>query len=146
MASLSVSSEELVEDQVKGVVTGMVTAMNVGNWEKAAEWVAEDAVFVRPTGNPLSKAQWVEMLNSPDVKVVSNEVLEFYRVDVHPARDWAWLSYSTHAKFNYKGTDNDDVSVFSVLVKRNSTGAWRLSWLQRSTGLSPTDDMPNFKW
>ena len=144
MASLSVSSQELVEDQVKSVITNMVTAMNVGNVEKAAEWVADDAVFVRPTGNPLTKQQWVGMLNSPDVKIVSNEVKNFHRVDVHPAGDWALLCYTTHAKFNYKGTDNDDVSVFSVVLKRNSDKGWKMSWLQRSTGRLPTDEMPVF--
>tara|TARA_Y100000813_G_scaffold132088_1_gene95378 strand:- start:48 stop:485 length:438 start_codon:yes stop_codon:yes gene_type:complete len=144
MASLSVSSQELVEDQVKSVITNMVTAMNVGNVEKAAEWVADDAVFVRPTGNPLTKQQWVGMLNSPDVKIVSNEVKDFHRVDVHPAGDWALLCYTTHAKFNYKGTDNDDVSVFSVVVKRHSDNGWKMSWLQRSTGRLPTDEMPVF--
>jgi ketosteroid isomerase-like protein len=144
MTSLSVSSHELVEDQVKSVITNMVMAMNVGNVEKAAEWVADDAVFVRPTGNPLTKQQWVSMLNSPDVKIVSNEVKDFHRVDVHQAGDWALICYTTHAKFNYKGTENDDVSVFSVIVKRNSDKGWKLSWLQRSTGRLPTDEMPVF--
>lgn len=144
MASLSASSEEVIADQVQAVITNMVTAMNSDNVEKAAEWVAEDAVFVRPTGNPLTKQQWVGMLNSPDVKIVSNEVKAFHRVDVHPAKDWALLCYTTHAKFNYKGTDNDDVSVFSVIVKRGNDNTWKLSWLQRSTGRSPTDEMPKF--
>ena len=143
MAEITVSMDELVEDQVRGVITSMVTQMDTGNLEAAASWISEDALFIRPTGNPLTKATWVAMLNSPDVKVVSNKVLDFHRVDVNPSKDWAYLCYTTHAKFNYKGTENDDVSVFSVVVKHTDAG-WKLSYLQRSTGRLPTDEMPSF--
>ena len=53
------------------------------------------------------------------------------------------LFASTHAKFTYKGVENNDISVFSVLMKRvNNT--WQMSHLQRSTGRLPKYTMPVF--
>ena len=40
----------------------------------------------------------------------------------------AYACYTTHSKFNYKGTDNNDVAVFTgIFVKRD--GMWKMvSW------------------
>ena len=105
--------------------------------------LSDDVVFVRPTGNPLTKNQWIAMFKSDDVSLLSNKMVDFYKVDVSPSNDWALVCYSTHAKFTYKGVENDDISVFTVLMKRvNNT--WLMSHLQRSTGRLPTDSMPVF--
>ena len=50
------------------------------------------------------------------------------------------VCYTTHAKFNYKGTENDDVSVFSaVLVRNEDLDRWEVLHVHRSTGRSPDD-------
>ena len=143
MASITVDTQEVVTDQIRNAISNMVNCLDSGNVEKASEYVTDDVVFVRPTGNPLTKNQWIAMLNSDDVSLVSNKLVDFYKVDVSPSNDWALVCYSTHAKFTYKGVENNDISVFSVLMKRvNNT--WQMSHLQRSTGRLPTDTMPVF--
>ena len=143
MASISVNTEEVVADQIRNSISSMVNYLDSGNVEKASEYVTDDVVFVRPTGNPLTKNQWIAMFNSDDVSLVSNKMVDFYKVDVSPSNDWALVCYSTHAKFTYKGVENNDISVFTVLMKRvNNT--WQMSHLQRSTGRLPTDSMPVF--
>ena len=143
MTSISLDTEEVVADQIKNSISSMVNYLDSGNVEKASEYVTDNIVFVRPTGNPLTKNQWIAMLNSDDVSLVSNKLLDFYKIDVSPSNEWALVCYSTHAKFTYKGVENNDISVFSVLMKRvNNT--WQMSHLQRSTGRLPTDTMPVF--
>ena len=143
MTSISVNTEEVVADQIRNAISSMVNYLDIGNVEKASEYVTDDVVFVRPTGNPLTKNQWIAMFNSDDVSLVSNKMVDFYKVDVSPSNDWALVCYSTHAKFTYKGVENDDISVFSVLMKRVNN-KWLLSHLQRSTGRLPSDSMPVF--
>jgi len=143
MSCISVNTEEVVVDQIRNSISSMVNYLDSGNVEKASEYITDDVVFVRPTGNPLTKTQWIAMFNSDDVTLLSNKMVDFYKVDVSPSNDWALVCYSTHAKFTYKGVENDDISVFSVLMKRVNN-KWLLSHLQRSTGRLPTDSMPVF--
>ena len=143
MASVTVNTQEVVIDQIKNAISSMVNYLDIGNVKKASEYVTDDVVFVRPTGNPLTKNQWIAMFNSDDVSLVSNKMVDFYKVDVSPSNDWALVCYSTHAKFTYKGVENNDVSVFSVLMKRVNN-KWLMSHLQRSSGRLPTDTMPVF--
>ena len=42
----------------------------------------------------------------------------------------AYVCYSSHAKFTYKGTENDDVAVFSSIMKKKN-GVWKVVHGQR---------------
>ena len=87
MSSVTVNTQEVVIDQIKNVISSMVNYLDIGNVEKASEYVTDDVVFVRPTGNPLTKNQWIAMFNSDDVSLVSNKMVDFYKVDVSPSND-----------------------------------------------------------
>jgi ketosteroid isomerase-like protein len=137
------SSENNLELDVVNTITVMINHLHNHNITEAASLVREDVTFVRPTGNPLNKEQWVGMFSSDDVTLISNKLLKVHRVNV--SGNMAMVCYTTHAKFNYKGTENDDVSVFSaVLVRNEDVNRWEVLHVQRSTGRSPDDDMPNF--
>lgn len=99
----------------------------------------DDCVFVRPTGNPLDKKGWNDMMNNKDVSVESNELLSVNKLQI--CGDMAFVCYTTHGKFNYKGVENDDVAVLtSVLQKVN--GNWMVVHGQRSTGRKPSEPRP----
>ena len=51
--------------------------------------------------------------------------------------------YTSHAKFNYKGNENDDIAVFTGVFKK-SDGVWKLTFGQRSSGRKPEDELPSF--
>ena len=96
--------------------------------------MSDDCVFVRPSGNPLDKAGWDAMMNNADVSVTSNELVGINKLKI--VGDLAYVCYTTHGVFNYKGTENNDVAVLtSVLQKVN--GCWKVVHGQRSTGHSP---------
>lgn len=103
----------------------------------------DDCIFIRPTGNPLDMKGWDDMMNSPDVKVTSNELKEVHRVDI--CGDMAYAIYTSHGVFNFKGTDNDDIAVFSVVMKRIN-GTWKVVFGQRSSGRGPQEPLPNFNF
>ena len=65
--------------------------------------MSDECVFVRPTGNPLTKKGWDEMMNNDDVSVTSSELLKINRLSV--VGNSAHVCYTSHSKFNYKGTD-----------------------------------------
>jgi len=55
----------------------------------------------------------------------------------------AHVCYTSYGKFTYKGTENDDVAVFtSVLQKVN--GKWVVVHGQRSTGRGLNEEAPKF--
>ena len=103
--------------------------------------MTDDCIFIRPTGNPLNKTQWDSMMNNADVKVESNELVSINKIEI--VGDMAYVVYTNHGKFNYKGTENDDIAVLTAVLKRID-GSWKLVHGQRSTGRKPTDDMPSF--
>ena len=94
------SSENTVELDVVNTITVMINHLHNHNITEAASLVREDVTFVRPTGNPLNKEQWVGMFSSDDVTLISNKLLKVHRVHVNG--NMAMACYTTHAKFNIK--------------------------------------------
>ena len=146
MSALSTASHSTIQQtilQAKNAVSSMIQLVNDNKILEASNYLLDDTFFIRPTGNPLTKTTWTQMLSSPDVNVVSNKLVEWNFADVSPDNSWVFLCYTTHSVFNYKGTDNDDISVFTALVKNTNDG-WKISYAQRSSGRSPQDKLPKF--
>jgi len=101
----------------------------------------QDCVFIRPTGNPLNMDAWNNMMNNADVNVDSNELVAINKLEV--CGDMAYVCYTNHGVFNYKGTANDDVSVLTSVLQKLD-GRWMVVHGQRSTGRKPTDAPPKF--
>lgn len=101
----------------------------------------DDCVFIRPTGNPLNKKGWDDMMNNEDVKVGSNELVSINKLQV--CGDMAYVCYTTHGKFTYKGTENDDIAVLTSVLQKVD-GKWMVVHGQRSTGRSPSEPAPSF--
>ncbi len=97
--------------------------------------------FIRPTGNPLNKEGWTAMMNNSDVHVESNDLMSINKLEV--SGDMAYVCYTTHGRFTYKGTPNDDVAVLTSVLQRID-GRWQVVFGQRSTGRSPTEEAPVF--
>ena len=101
----------------------------------------ENCIFVRPTGNPLNMEQWDQMMNSDDVKMTHSNLVSINKLEI--VDNMAYSCYTSHTKFNYKGTENDDVAVFTGVFKKIDN-VWKLTFGQRSTGRKPEDEMPQF--
>ena len=101
----------------------------------------DDCLFIRPTGNPLTKESWKEMMANPNVTVEMNELVKIQKLEV--CGDMAFVCYTNHGKFNYLGTPNDDLAVLTSVLRRVD-GAWKVVHGQRSTGRSPTEAAPVF--
>ena len=101
----------------------------------------KNCIFIRPTGNPLNMQQWDEMMNSDDVKMTYSKLLTINKLDI--VGDMAYACYTSHTKFNFKGTENDDIAVFTGVFKKLD-GVWKMTFGQRSTGRKPEEDLPKF--
>ena len=91
--------------------------------------------------NTCAESQSITVPDNADVSVTSNELVGINKLKI--VGDVAYVCYTTHGVFNYKGTSNDDVAVLtSVLQKVN--GYWKVVHGQRSTGRSPSEEAPKF--
>ena len=125
------------EEKIKAIIKDMCDV----DHSKGTRHMSEGCVFIRPTGNPLTKDGWSEMMNNADVNVESNELLKVHKLQV--SGNLAYACYTTHGKFSYKGQPNDDVAVLSTVFKKTA-GNWEVVHGQRSTGRSPDSDPPKF--
>ncbi len=98
-------------------------------------------LFIRPTGNPLDMTGWDAMMKNDDVTVEMNDLVEINKLRV--CGDMAFVCYTDHGKFTYKGTANDDIAVLSCVLER-VYGRWMVVHGQRSTGRKPDDERPKF--
>ena len=103
--------------------------------------MGEGCVFIRPTGNPLNKEQWNEMMNNPNVSVEDSKLVSVNKLQV--CGDMAFACYTAHNKFNYMGQANDDIAVFTSVLQRVA-GDWVVVHGQRSSGRSPSEEAPKF--
>ena len=124
-------------EQIEEIVRDMCNV----DYTQGSRHMHEKCVFVRPSGNPLNMTQWVEMMTASDVTMESNDLVSINKVDV--CGDMAYVCYTTHGKFNYKGTSNDDVAVLTSVLQRMN-GRWQVVFGQRSTGRSPSEQAPVF--
>jgi ketosteroid isomerase-like protein/quinol monooxygenase YgiN len=127
------SDKELVEEVIKDMC-------NV-DYKLGMKHMHDDCVFVRPSGNPLNKEGWEKMMTNEDVNVESNDLVAINKL--HVEGDMAYVCYTTHGKFNYKGNENDDVAVLTSVLKKVD-GKWMVVLGQRSTGRKPEETLPQF--
>ena len=103
--------------------------------------MAPNCVFVRPTGNPLDAQGWDAMMNNADVSVQASELFAINKLRI--SDNMAYVCYTSHSTFTYKGAQNDDVAVFTSVLEK-SDGRWQVVLGQRSTGRSPKEAPPVF--
>jgi len=124
-------------EQIEAIVRDMCNV----DYTLGSKHMHEKCVFVRPSGNPLDMTQWIQMMTSPDVNFESNDLVSINKVEI--SGNMAYVCYTTHGKFNYKGTANDDVAVLTSVLQRIN-GRWQVVFGQRSTGRSPMEQGPVF--
>ena len=125
------------EQQIESIVRDMCHK----DYQVGMKHMGDNCVFVRPSGNPLNKEGWREMMTNDDVKVESNDLVTINKMQVNG--DMAYVCYTTHGKFSYKGTENDDIAVLTSVLQRVN-GKWQVVHGQRSTGRKPSEAMPTF--
>ena len=123
------------EEKVKDVVKDMCNV----DYKVGMKHMSDDCVFIRPSGNPLDKKGWEKMMTNDDVKAISSKLLTIHKLSI--GNTGAYVCYSSHAKFTYKGTVNDDVAVFTSVMKKKD-GVWKVVQGQRSTGRKPSEPQP----
>lgn len=95
------------------------------------------SVVIRPSGNPMDKKIWGQMFSSDDVNFISSELLEVNSVNVFAGGAAAVATYTTHDKFEYKGTPNDDIAKFTSVLEKQEDGTWIFVHAHRGTGQKP---------
>lgn len=124
-------------EQIEQIVNDMCNV----DYKLGMQHMSDNCVFVRPSGNPLDKNGWESMMTNDDVNVESSKLVSINKLQIDG--NMAFVCYTSHGKFTYKGTPNDDIAVFtSVLQKVN--GRWLLVMGQRSSGRKPEESLPKF--
>ena len=130
---------DFVSDEEK--VEAVIRDMCHKDYQIGMKHTHQDCVFIRPTGNPLNMDGWKQMMTSSDVNVESNDLVTINKMQV--VGDMAYVCYTTHGKFNYKGTQNDDIAVLTSVLQRVD-GSWKVVHGQRSSGRKPEEGLPQF--
>jgi ketosteroid isomerase-like protein len=133
--SINTSNEEILRSMIEEIATLK------DNKAGGRQYMHEDCLFIRPTGNPLTMTQWDAMMNSPYVNMTASSLLAINKLEVEG--NMAYACYTTHSQFNYKGIDNDDIAVFTGIFRKNN-GKWMMVHGQRSTGRTPDEELPQF--
>jgi hypothetical protein len=136
MYNMPISFQHSDDDKKLRSIIEEITSMDRGRHH-----MDDSCVFVRPTGNPLNMEQWDQMMNSDDVKMTHSKLVGINKLEIFG--NMAYACYTSHTRFNFKGTENDDVAVFTG-VFRKSDGVWKMVFGQRSTGRKPEEEMPQF--
>jgi len=132
---------EMVMKSDKEQIEDVVKAMCNKDHRVGMAHTHDDCLFIRPTGNPLNMEGWEKMMTNDDVSVECNDLVSINKMEV--CGDMAYVCYTNHGRFNYKGTPNDDIAVLTSVLKKVD-GRWVVVHGQRSTGRSPTDAPPVF--
>ena len=109
-----------------------------GNWHK---YWSENSYLIRPSGNPLTKEDDQNMRSNSDLVIKKEEFVKMNDIKIYS--EIVYACFTVHQIFSYKGTENDDISVVIVLLKKDNT-SYKLVGGSRSQGRSPSDKLPVF--
>tara|TARA_Y100001970_G_scaffold272323_1_gene368894 strand:- start:11375 stop:11791 length:417 start_codon:yes stop_codon:yes gene_type:complete len=135
---------EFAEKVVCDLISDFVRLMNERDFPEVMDMMSDDIVIVRPSGNPLTKEGWGNMLTSEDVETKGAKLLDIHVVKGSEVGDMCYACYTTHSRFNYKGIENDDIAVFVVIFRKGMDNKWKMHYMQRSTGRKPSEPLPKF--
>ena len=124
-------------EQIQQIVDDMCNV----DYKVGFKHLSDRFVFIRPSGNPLDKNGWESMMTNEDVNVESSHLISINKLQIED--NMAYVCYTSHGRFTYKGTQNDDVAVFTNILQKVN-GKWMVVMGQRSTGRKPEDSLPNF--
>ena len=68
----------------------------------------------------MGKDIWVGMMTSEDITVESDTMVGEPEVKLIAGGAAAVVVYTTHSKFTYKGTANDDIAKFSLMLEKQA--------------------------
>lgn len=131
---------EIVEDQVKNFLREFVESMTS---KKSKLYLDENVTFIRPSGNPMNINEWEEMFDSKDIESIFSKLLLINKLKFYSYGRIAVSVITIHSKFKYKGKENNDVAV-CTLVLENKADRWKVINMQRSTGREPDQELPKF--
>ncbi len=137
ISALSPLSFKSDEEQIKDIINDMCDV----DYKLGIRHMDDDCVFIRPSGNPLDRKGWEKMMSNEDVQVESSKLVSLNKLNVCGC--CAYVCYTQHGKFTYKGTSNDDVAVFTSVLKKEH-GVWKIVQGTRSTGRKPEEQLPKF--
>jgi len=78
--------------------------------------------------------------------VESNALIKINKLHIND--NMSYVCYTSHAKFTYKGTQNDDIAVYSCVLEKSEcccgddVSRWKVIFGQRSNGRSPNEALP----
>ena len=114
------------------------TEMASGKWSSYWE---DDTYILRPSGNPLTKEQNIQMRNNKDIIIEKEEMVSINSVEIYG--NIAVSCFTVHQTFTYKGNKEDDISVVLAVFKKENND-WKMINGSRSQGRKPDDEMPKF--
>ena len=147
-----------MEAEIQAFLTAYVAAtheMYTGfSEEKFDAYVATftsgiDMTFIRPSGNPMDMSGFRAMWSSGMIEDASSELVSVDSVQAtglfscwpaalpSPPGAVAVVTYTTHDKFTYGNTINDDLAKFSIMLAKG-LGGWKICHAHRATGQPPS--------
>ena len=77
-------------------------------------------------------------MENSDIIFESGKLLSIESVNIFADGSAAYVTYKRHDKFSYKGTNNDDISMFTATLEKIK-GEWKIVFGTRSTGEKPSN-------
>lgn len=128
---------ETDKEQIEKIVNDMCSKEH----HNSSKHMHNKCLIIRPSGNPLDTEGYSNMMKSQDVVVDSNNLVSINKLDI--CGNMAYVCYTSHGKFTYKGAHNDDIAVFTSVLKKDN-GRWNVVHGQRSSGRKPSEELPVF--
>ena len=139
-ALMSSAAEKEVEATLQGYCSGVDESAKSKDGPKIeamlAKFVAEDAILIRPSGNPLPWTGLKDMWMSKDVNSEMSKLVSVDSMRIFADGKAAVATYTCHDKFTYQGTPNDDIAKYTAVLEKVGD-SWKMVHGHRATGQPP---------
>ena len=125
----------MAEAQIRDIAQRFLALSTPHGWD---EFVADDYVMIRPTGDPVDKKGLIAMMDIKDVVVKERKCLDIHRVKLI-GDNYAVVVGSEFCQFAYMGMEIIEVATHTMIFKKcfcrkTLLDTWKVIWQQRAVG------------
>lgn len=103
--------------------------------------IADDALFIRPSGNAATPSSLLAMLESEDIKYSSMELQSIDSIRLFCGGNGAVVTFTQHDRFEFKGKSHDDICKFTLVLEKGENekneSKWKIVHSHRGPGHPP---------
>ena len=122
-----------MSQEINSIVNECLRLFNEKDYMEISNVMTENIKIITPQGYVLSKAEWLELMNTSTIEITSMKFLESHRLtEISSDRQMAYTSYAFRTVFIDENKNVFDNNSICVLIFKKFDKLWKINYMHSS--------------